>query len=787
MTNLAYNGFCPSCHNIWIFCDCVDSYGEIGEDLAQDEPEEQENESDSENMPDAFSSEYPEDPDDSESDINDYFSKNPWNNNSDVDEVLAPPPLDLPWGAHSTTGPITKPSYGPIISQIPDGKPSKPKAPRLPDDLNVGDPNFQEHVIPDFQDQSGLDDFLNDINDVYTNQTQYDPDDQNIADLHKRYSFNGVPENMRPSERGRVLDLHNLPLFTGPMYSEKPNNLTKDQKQSTQYLTQEYTDFLTGPLKQWSENIPTSVKTWWVVECQTTYPVEFGFTERVPIERNGRVVVDTGSGFQVKFPDGSTELYKTKMPLSQDFLFNTPKNILDAMTYTNSTYGDRQFKVEYLNGSPSVVTGQTRSSSYPRPIFRTVNGIIKVGKPSSLFSDGSGTWDRDQSLYRPLQTVPTTPSYNYVTNNNSNTKRLTGTGSIFNMFKAVYEAANATKFFTHTHSVNSVLGRCDVTTSVDNPGDAGYFAKVFVNNTNAQFQNRNLVLKFLYEMINFTNDPLYDVTRYGLFYVKFQALSISNGTYDIFITLADGSIYYPQIISTINSDNSLNTVLRAEGSSSTISFSRPTFGELIMACVVPNSINNNYLNTRVTPNDRCAVNIRLSGNMHLQIIETCQLVKSSTDFKSFQPTKDISIYAPEENVGVGNILPYDYRSFDNIPMDTVNYRNCWTMSHVWRLTSSSTNTGLTVYGLDQNDLQTDTFGIERITAFPNYQLVSTWITGSNTLNSALYAYDNVASWTWNSGAANVLPPPYDTNIKNRLASTILFSDFIDDPLSINPV
>lgn len=715
MKNLAYDAFCPSCHNWWIYCDCIETFGDIGEDLAQDEDEEQEEQDDEMEL------NFYNDPNDSDTfadwldqwdfddmDFTDDFLK-------DIDNLLAPVPVpmdtDTSWGAANpgtllpkqphvgkpyTTNPtgkgkrqkvnqLYKRPYSPkpdepnkrqdqkdILDAIRDVQdmdftPDVPKpspissddrlpGARLPD-LQPSDPSVQYHVEPDVTDTAGLDsyldglgDFLSDIPNQIADRLPNDYSTDDIATKHHKYSANGIPEYMRPSNRSEILVDNGLPIFTGPMYSTDPSKLTKEQKDSTKYFSQEYIDFLNGPLTDWSKAVPKEASKWWDVICLFTDPQSFGFIERVPQTQNGRTVTYTGDSYQVEFPDGTVEIYKTKMKLSQQFLFNTPKHILDNLTYTVSQWGDKQFKNEYMNGTPSVIIGQNLQGRKARSRFllRTVKNVIKIGRPTPYFSDGSGTYDRDNRPPMFTETVDVPPPVEPLTNNILNTRRLTGTGTQVNPFNCYYENYNIIKFINAGNATAAGGLLVGLSTTQDNAGDP--------NNELSwgSGAGNKAPLICCHEMINEFNN----VPTYGNCSLTFTSPVLVTFTLDVYSFDNQTKISHDVYSRTGTGEE---VILRQNATNSFTVTVQPNLPVRIRALVKCDVAQTSYDKDRGGdaavywfPSTRFG---DIPGRLVLK--EASLLVRKSTEFIPYQTIKNTSLLNGEE-VGYFSLIPNDY-------------------------------------------------------------------------------------------------------------------------------
>lgn len=677
--NLAYEGFCPSCHNRWLFCDCVATFGDIGEDLAKDEPEEQEDDID-------FIEDIDSPPKDDNDDYVDPDNKFPWGASA-PGTLLGKRPYepDQP----TSTGKRPKPnptSSGKRPSDSSGGGGKRPRPSRddinivnnikdhltdivgdidsppkddydhliYPDSIIVSDPTVQYYVPHDDvidQIDNILSGFADDLND-YTNQGPDVVVPDNIYSLHRKYQHSGTPEYMRASPRSEVLNDANIPEFSGSMYWLPPNTLTPEEKNSTDFLTDDYVNFLKNDLTEWAENLnDLEAQRNWASECLITDP-KYGFQERTPVSQNGRTVTKKGDIYYVDFPGGASTSFKTDMRLSKDFLFNTPESVLYDMTYENQN-GHFQFKVEYDHGAPAIIGQNLQGDKSPT---RFLN-VTRVGIPSTLLSDGSGTYDRDENDYTRLPILNQPPPLEPLINNVINTRRLTGTGSINDPFTCFYENYNLLKFINCGQTIASTNFLVGLSTTKDNVGDP-------LNEISwGSGVGNKAPLICCHEMINeFNNVPTYGYCSLTLqcpvnISISLDVYSIDNGTkiyHDVFtktginplvtireqgtgpfvISLVGGTPL--TVIARVKCDVGQTTYDHDRGGDAAVYwFPTSRFGDL------PNRV------------------VLKSASL---------LVRTTTDFVSYETTKNVSVTAGEP-VGFGSLIVPDYPGLDLADLD----------------------------------------------------------------------------------------------------------------------
>lgn len=764
MSNLAYEGFCPSCHNYWIFCDCVHSFGTIGEDLAKDEGEEGDDD-DMEEI-DPSDPDSPSSLDNIDDLVNDPVLGSPgptspgFSGTPGDPSVLSPtnpddpisPVGSAPWGASTPGQHLSKPTYKPrprdpvidsilddvnqaadIIHDIPDlvrpfGKKPRPNTPpprdtpmndgpqgsdmlpgaRLPADMNS---DILQQVPPsDFDDDAlitptDLSSMLNTAADNLPRNAKYD-----IASLNRKYQHYGDPEFLRRGPRPDTLRANNLPIFDGPMFKEYPPSMSKQDFMNPANMSQEYIDFLNNILRPWIDSLKPEVARIFDTDCYLT-DFRDRLPERVPTVLGPYTVsLNPGNGthpniYNVSGPNGDIAI-STKMDISIDFFKNIHPDDLPLLLKGPNTNGRYEFITEYNKGSsPIVVIGQNQQGRYPG-VKIMVSGVHKIsnGVPTTFYHEGS--YDNDNEIVRPINVVaPPPPVYYYRKNTVDNTRRLIGSGTEIDPFIANYENFNAGSFMTASHGMELDADASSLRTSSDNWGDPSYEMNIsynvgFVNTQPSQ------VFKFVFEMINESDDPFYTDSTYGLFRLKFQGNPYTCQC-NVWIDKADGSKVYPRIIT------SGFTIIKPEGDSSLFNLTNVTNNaESNIYALIECPPNDGYLNSAVTPNKFCGVNVQFYAPLTTQsfrgaLKQTTQLVKTNTINQTYIPNTPNELIGTEL-VGFGKIIPSSFISEDGlIPMSTSNYKNIWTKILVWRRVN---NTGtIWKYMVNSSDVRTHTF------------------------------------------------------------------------------
>lgn len=832
MKNIEYEGYCPHCHNFWIFCDCIESYGSIGEDLARDEGAEE--------------------PDDDEVEVDDALDSPPDIDGIIVDPLVATPggpatpgnqgsplvPTNLfptnpddpvspdlvtSWGAKNPSNKLSKPSYTPwsdvinnnIINDkdsinnmlrdpdfftVPDGK--KPKyddVKPMDDDKLDGyrlppDPNFQIPVAPDDDDDilfSPPGDFDLDLDGILNSNASNTPKQRSIPDLHKGYTAGGVPEYMRPGHRGDVLRDAGMPIFTGPVYSFpsiRPANATPMEKDSTDNLSKEYIDFLENELNPWLNSQPPEIKDWWGVGCKTTNPEDHvpkgttQLTDKV-ISYKGRIR-DQPNEYILNLDDGSTIIIRTDMDVAVDFFDKVTKPQLDSLLTGPNQDGVHEFKVEWNNGSPSIQT-RTLVTKNAR-IVKFVSGVRRVVYPPIVgrvivhYDEGGYENNNDYPKVVPyIPPVRPPPVYYYRKNTVLNTRRLNGTGALDNIFVANYENYNAATFMTLTHGKETFEDANACRTTRDNFGDPGFQTQLVYNSgTNITgLTSPSQIYKYVFEMVNESNDPAYKQSTYALFRVQLTTLINSNASYNIWIDKADGSRVYPRVMNGINSNANNNIILRSEGDPSNVIFSS-SFAVTNISALIECPANDNYLNSQYTPNQYCCVNIQfytrtVAQGVFANITQLSQLVKTNTLNQTFQPKPPVETIAPDEQAGVGKIIPTSFISDTGVEMAAVNYKNIWTKSLIWRRTSNVGN--IVKYLVNTANVQTQIFSTYEVSTTPanrSYYMFAIYINDNGRedyTNSDFCVFNDTSIYPITSLSNAIL---------HRLTMTLSFSNFI---------
>ena len=749
MENLAYEGFCPSCHNYWLFCDCVATFGTTGEDLAVDEEEEQSIADDHEEEVDL------EDWDDwvevDKSDIpldltglpplpgDDYDPD--LDNDVEVDDILSPPPAvkdhydkhgvtpidsnvvdDTPAGGMNPTQlfggvpyggqapKLKKPPYRPERGRPPvyktpyvidkgKGVPTdagrkkqklwidqaqravdaakvamdslqdmdvdkqrKPKRPRAPDisnpnpgkkkgarlaDYGVMDVQYRQYPTTDPID---LNDYLEDINklvNTQSNKLPYNASNLQVIDLHKGYQFNGEPDIMRTTPRGQYLMSAGMPVFTGPMYTQKLDN--KNDKQSIKYLSKEYTDFLENTLKPWLAGQDKNTGVWWEIDCQFTSPNELGVQN---LNNSDRQVIPSRDGYIFIFKSTGEEItVNTKMKLSQEFAENVTPSQLKEMIFDNG-HGNIHFKLEYSNGTPRI---QTRTVRKQQTVFRQTNGVVKIGGSTPLFSDGSGTRQRREDEYFKIRkpVIPPPPPVGPLTNNVLNTRRLQGSGTLLSPFFAPYENYNLGKYIQPRRIFSNGTQVVGMITTQDNLGDPLNQLSIGCGDLTINWNT----LRVVHEMINERNT----VPTYGICSLTFQSQTNRNIPFSLY-SVKDKTDPTQNIHHEVRlRENGVTTTIRQLGDSSsfTVQFKKDVPVEII-AFVKCDPGETTYDRDR---GGNMSVYFRPEITFldnYLKILNANILVRTTTQYVSYEPSTNITQIAGER-VGYGSIIPNTYR------------------------------------------------------------------------------------------------------------------------------
>lgn len=827
MSNIAYEGFCPNCHNYWIFCDCVHSFGTIGEDLAKDEGEEEDNDDE----------EVVDDKPDTLPNVDDLlndptlFSPGPstpgFNGTPGDPTVLSPtnpdnpvtPSFSAPWGAATPGVHLNKPSYTPrdrikddakrindMLDNIndlpfedipiPGGKRRRPNpgprptydstmqdtpqgdmlpGARLPDSYNS---DIQQQVPPsDFvvdddmllMPPTDLNDMLNNAADNLPRNAKYD-----LHSLHRKYTLNGEPEFVRRGPRPDILRKNNMPVFTGSIYGvndgRSPANLSTQEKNSPDFLSKEYVDFLNDILRPWIDNLSPEVAMHFDTDCYVSDPkddVPLGTTTLGDFEvsrghRNGDYY-----SYVVKDVDSEISI-RTKMKLSKNFFETVHPDQLMTLLKGPNTNNVYEFVTEYTNGTVGVVDGQNQQGLYPG-VKAFVSGVYKIsyGDYPTFYHESS--WDNDNEIVKPPFGYVQT--FYYRKNTVDNTRRLSGTGTDSDPFVATYENYNSGTFMTTSHGKESSFDANAYRTTADNWGDPLYEATV-VYNSGSEYTSDSLIFKYIYEMINTSNDPDYTESTYGLFKIKYSCQAFSCH-YNLWIEKPDGSKVYPRIVT------STLTTIKPEGDPSTVAFSNAsgTVDKFIYA-LIECPANDNYLNSAVTPHQNCCINLQfyaptISESFRGIVKEVSQLVKVNTLPQTFipkSPTESIG----GELVGVGKIIPSSFESEDGlIQMSDVDYKNIWTKTLIWRRTNNTT----TIYKfmVDSTDTKThdfDPYIPSSSAAARQYYQIGTYINNAGEedyTDSDFVLFNNTSTYPITSLSNDIL---------HRATMTMSFADFI---------
>jgi hypothetical protein len=769
MSNLAYEGFCPSCHNYWIFCDCVHSFGTIGEDLAKDEGEEGDDDDMEEidpsdpNSPPSLDNieDLVRDPDlGSPGPSTPGFTGTPGN-----PSVLSPtnpddpvsPVGSAPWGASTPGQHLSKPTYKPrprdpgidailndvndaadIIHDIPDldrpygKKPrlndppprdtpmnnatqvdsdsflgDKPGA-RLPADMNsdilqqVGPSDFDDDPLMDPLDLSTM---LNNAADNLPRNAKYD-----IASLNRKYQHYGDPEFLRRGPRPDTLRANGLPVFDGPMFKEYPPGMSNQDKQNPANMSQEYIDFLNNKLRPWIDTLKPEVARVFDTDCYVSVPQD-RVPERVPTVLGPYTVeLNPGNGthpniYNVTGPNGTIQI-STKMDISVDFFKKIHPDDLPLLLKGPNQNGRYEFITEYNKGSsPQVVIGQNQQGRYPG-VRIMVSGVHKIsnGIPITFYHEGG--YDNHNEIVRPIDVVaPPDPVYYYRKNTVDNTRRLVGTGTEADPFIANYENYNAGSFMTASHGMEIDGDASSLRTTADNWGDPLYEMNISYNVGGINTQSSQ-VFKFVYEMINESNDPSYTQSTFGLFRLKFQGNGYTCAA-NVWIDKQDGSKVYPRIVT-----GSYSTI-KPEGDPTNFNLSLAVNNaESNIYALIECPANDGYLNSAVTPNKFCGVNVQFYAPVTTQsfrgsLKQSTQLVKTNTINQTYIPNTPNELIGTEL-VGYGKIIPSSFTSEDGlITMSSINYKNIWTKILVWRRVNNAGT--IWKYMVNSSDTRTHTF------------------------------------------------------------------------------
>lgn len=769
MSNLAYEGFCPSCHNYWIFCDCVHSFGTIGEDLAKDEGEEGDDDDMEEIDPSDPNSPPPLDNIDDL--VNDPQLGSPgpstpgFTGTPGDPAVLSPtnpddpisPVGSAPWGASTPGQHLSKPTYKPksrdpaidailddvnnaadLIHDVPDlvrpfGKKPRPNTPppkdtpmnnapqgdvdtplgdkpgaRLPADMNS---DILQQVPPSDFDvdppitPTDLSSMLNTAADNLPRNAKYD-----IASLNRKYQYYGEPEFVRRGPRPDTLRANGLPIFDGPMFKEYPPGMSNQDKQNPLNMSQEYIDFLNNKLRPWIDTLKPDVAHVFDTDCYFSTP-EDRVPERVPTVLGPYTVeLNPSNGthpniYNVSGPNGIIQI-STKMDISVDFFEKIHPDDLPLLLKGPNQNDRYEFITEYNKGSsPQVVIGQNQQGRYPG-VRIMVSGVHKIsnGFPTTFYHEGA--YDNDNEIVRPINVVsPPPPVYYYRKNTVDNTRRLVGNGTEIDPFIANYENFNSGNYMTASHGMEIEGDASSLRTSADNWGDPLYEMNISYNVGFANTQPSQ-VFKFVYEMINESNDPFYTDSTYGLFRLKFQGNPYTCQC-NVWIDKQDGSKVYPRIIT------STFTTIKPDGDPSLFTLTNVTNNtESNIYALIECPPNDGYLNSAVTPNKFCGVNVQFYAPLTTQsfrgtLKQSTQLVKTNTISQTYIPNTPNELIGTEL-VGFGKIIPSSFTSEDGlIAMSTANYKNIWTKILVWRRVN---NTGtIWKYMVNSSDNRTQTF------------------------------------------------------------------------------
>lgn len=714
MSNIAYEGFCPNCHNFWIFCDCVDSFGTIGEDISKDEGAEE--------------------PDDDEVEVDDILPTTdnidgiivdplvdtpagpvtPGNKGSPlVPTVLFPTSPDNPvpsnpnttWGAKNPTNTLDKPSYKPwqdVINDtvkkdknkidtmfkgpdfvVPGGKKQKVDDVKPMDDLDLIDDNdklpgarlppdssFHYPVDHDDDDQSVIlfdppGDFDLDLDTILNDNATNVPKIYTLEDLHNGYSNNGVPEFLRPGHRGDVLRGSGMPVFPGPMYSFpsiRPANATPEEKNSADNLSNEYVDFLENELKPWLDNQSDDVKDWWDVGCKVISneeKMQRGTTnfhdKSVSFKGSQR---DKPNEYLVDFDDGTVINIRTDMDVATDFFDRVTKKQLESLLNGPNQDGFHEFNTEWNNGSP-VISTRSRTTKNLK-IVKFVSGVRKIVDTSVpvIVYDESG-FDNNNDYYPVYPYVPPVPSV--LTNNVSNTRRLTGDGTSENPFKGFFENYNLLNFVQPGLCFMTANLLSGLSSTQDNVGDA-----LSELSWGSGVTNR-CPLRIIHEMINEPSDGADLRPTFGVCSLQLQSPTTQSITLNVYSRKGTTLIYH-ELRSIANG---VTTTIRPYGASSnvTISLTANTLFEL-QAFIICSP--NETMYDRDQGGDAAVFFDPVSrfGDPGQRVVLKGGnfLIRITSDQTSYTTNANVSTVNGED-VGYGSIIPTSYSTtVTNIPL-----------------------------------------------------------------------------------------------------------------------
>lgn len=841
MSNLAYEGFCPSCHNYWIFCDCVHSFGTIGEDLAKDEGEE----GDDDDMEEIDPSDPNSPPllDNIDDLVNDPQLGSPgpstpgFTGTPGDPAVLSPtnpddpvsPVGSAPWGAATPGQHLSKPTYKPnprdpsidailddvnnaadVIHDVPDlvrpfGKKPRPNTPppndtpmndapqgdvdtplgdkpgaRLPADMNS---DILQQVPPsDFDADplitpTDLSSMLNTAADNLPRNAKYD-----IASLNRKYQHYGDPEFVRRGPRPDTLRANGLPIFDGPMFKDYPPGMSNQDKQNPLNMSQEYIDFLNNELRPWIDTLNPDVARVFDTDCYISSP-EDRVPERVPTVLGPYTVqLNPGNGthpniYNVSGPNGTIEI-STKMDISVDFFKKIHPDDLPLLLKGPNTNGRYEFITEYNKGSsPRVVIGQNQQGRYPG-VRIMVSGVHKIsnGIPTTFYHEGS--YDNDNEIVRPINVVsPPPPLYYYRKNTVVNTRRLQGDGTFNNVFRALYENYNAATFTSTSPGVEtSTSSYVSSRTTNDNWGDPNFRHEIHCSDS-----RMSQVYKYIFEMINESNDPLYSSSTYAMFEISMISIGTQQlGRWQVWIDKQDGTKYYPAMYASNEPNLALNTLLRAEGSQTRVNTDFGGNGvQKGLFAVVRCGPNDGFLNTGVSGNAFCCVNIQANTDpnrgLNCVVHQVQQLVKVNTFNKTYQPTGGLFEFSTGELVAPGQIMPTSFISSVGEPMASQEYRNVWTKLLVWRRNNNTPNLVMyLVNDLNQQTVVYPTYNALSGTVSKQFYMLCPYVQLNSGIEQGItspYCIVNNNSIYPISGGAN-------PDILFRLAMIITFDNFI---------